>query len=213
MNKLLKNIISVLDFHGTMRSLWIFISDYILFLDNKLFALIRGMIITGLNGKISIVYIHKKCDFLSFTNISIGKNSIIQKGCRINGPLAIGNSTIIAEKVVLTGPLKIGKQCFVNYGAWIDKFVDIEDGAGIGHRSFLLSFTHDYSDQFCRSGGPLSYDPIKIGKGVWVGANVVILRGVNIGQGAIVGAGSVVTKDVPENVIAFGNPCKVIKKV
>lgn len=53
--------------------------------------------------------------------------------------------------------------------------------------------------------------PIKVGNNVWVGGNVVVLPGVSIGDNSVIGAGSVVTKDIPNNVVAFGNPCKVIK--
>ena len=55
--------------------------------------------------------------------------------------------------------------------------------------------------------------PIHIGKKVWIGANAVILPGVTIGDGSIIGAGSVVTKDIPSNVIAAGNPCKVLREI
>lgn len=55
--------------------------------------------------------------------------------------------------------------------------------------------------------------PITIGKGVWLGGNVVVLPGVTIGDRAVIGAGSVVTKDIPNDVVAFGNPCKVIKNL
>lgn len=55
--------------------------------------------------------------------------------------------------------------------------------------------------------------PIYIGKNVWVGANSTILAGVHIGNGSIIGAGSVVNKDIPDNVIAAGVPCKVIREI
>ena len=55
--------------------------------------------------------------------------------------------------------------------------------------------------------------PINIGKKVWIGANCTILPGVSIGDGSIIGAGSVVTKDIPENVIAVGNPCRVLREI
>lgn len=55
--------------------------------------------------------------------------------------------------------------------------------------------------------------PIHIGNNVWIGANSVILPGVNIGDNSVIGAGSVVTKDIPANVIAVGNPCKVLRKI
>lgn len=55
--------------------------------------------------------------------------------------------------------------------------------------------------------------PISIGDDVWIGANTIILGGVKIGNGCVIGAGSVVVKDIPDNVIAFGNPCKVIRDI
>ncbi len=55
--------------------------------------------------------------------------------------------------------------------------------------------------------------PITVGNNVWIGGNVVVLPGVSIGDNSIIGAGSVVNKSIPANVIAVGNPCKVIKKI
>lgn len=55
--------------------------------------------------------------------------------------------------------------------------------------------------------------PIKIGNGCWLGGGVIVLPGVTIGDGSVIGAGSVVTKDIPENSLAVGNPCRVIRKI
>ena len=55
--------------------------------------------------------------------------------------------------------------------------------------------------------------PIKIGDNVWIGGNVVINPGVSIGENSVIGSGSVVTKDIPNNVIAIGNPCKVLRVI
>ena len=55
--------------------------------------------------------------------------------------------------------------------------------------------------------------PINIGNGCWIGANVVVLPGVTIGEGTVIGAGSVVTKNIPANVVAAGNPCRVIRRI
>ena len=55
--------------------------------------------------------------------------------------------------------------------------------------------------------------PIKVGNNVWIGGNVTVLPGVEIGDDTIIGAGSVVTKSIPEGVIAVGNPCRVVRKI
>lgn len=55
--------------------------------------------------------------------------------------------------------------------------------------------------------------PIIIGDNVWLGGNVIVLAGVTIGDNAVIGAGSVVTKDIPSNTLAVGNPCRVLKKI
>lgn len=55
--------------------------------------------------------------------------------------------------------------------------------------------------------------PVTIADDVWIGSNVVILPGVTIGNGSVIGAGSIVTKDIPANVIAVGNPCRVVREI
>jgi galactoside O-acetyltransferase len=64
-----------------------------------------------------------------------------------------------------------------------------------------------------RRGGSQFSIPIRIGDDVWIGSNVVILPGVTIGKNSVIGAGSVVSKDVPENVVAVGNPCRVLREI
>lgn len=54
---------------------------------------------------------------------------------------------------------------------------------------------------------------IRIGNNVWIGGNVVVLAGVTVGDNSVIGAGSVVTKDIPPNVVAAGNPCKIIRQI
>lgn len=55
--------------------------------------------------------------------------------------------------------------------------------------------------------------PIRIGENCWIGAGVVVLPGITIGDNTVIGAGSVVTKDIPANVVAMGNPCKVYREI
>lgn len=68
-------------------------------------------------------------------------------------------------------------------------------------------------DKETRNSGLEYAHPITIGNDVWIGGNVVILPGVTIGDGAVIGAGSVVTKDIPPEVLAVGNPCRVIREI
>ena len=58
-----------------------------------------------------------------------------------------------------------------------------------------------------------NHDVVVIEKNSWIGANVTIFPGVVIGENSVIGAGSIVTKDIPSNVLAFGSPCKIIKKI
>ena len=55
--------------------------------------------------------------------------------------------------------------------------------------------------------------PIRIGNNVWIGAGTIVLPGVTIGENTVIGAGSVVTKDIPANVVAVGNPCKILREI
>ena len=55
--------------------------------------------------------------------------------------------------------------------------------------------------------------PVKIGKNVWIGGGSILLPGITIGDNTTIGAGSIVTKDIPENVLALGNPCRIIRKL
>lgn len=71
----------------------------------------------------------------------------------------------------------------------------------------IISSNHDLSNL----SEHVAAEPVKIGKGVWLGADVIILPGVQIGDGVTIGAGSVVTKSIPSGVVAVGNPCKVIE--
>lgn len=65
----------------------------------------------------------------------------------------------------------------------------------------------DGSFEFCKT----MTAPVKIGNNVWIGGGAIIMPGVTIGNNVVIGAGSIVTKNIPDNKIAFGNPCRVIK--
>lgn len=55
--------------------------------------------------------------------------------------------------------------------------------------------------------------PVHIGRNCWIGAGAIIMPGVTIGDNTVIGAGSIVTKDIPENVVAVGNPCRVMREI
>lgn len=108
--------------------------------------------------------------------------------------------------------IHIGKNVFINSDC---KFQDqggifIGDGVLIGHNVVLATLNHDISPEKRRGMYP---KPIKIGRNVWIGSNSTVLPGVTIGDNSIIGAGSVVTKDIPKNTVAAGNPARVIKTI
>lgn len=90
--------------------------------------------------------------------------------------------------------------------------VEIGDNVFIGPNVTITTAGHPLDYKKRNEGLEYAYK-IKIGNNVWIGANVVINPGVKIGDNAVIGSGSVVTKDVKENSLAFGNPCKVKKEI
>ena len=91
-------------------------------------------------------------------------------------------------------------------------FIPFADNVFIGPNCGFYTAGHPVDVKQRNSG--LEYaKPITVGNNVWFGGNVIVLPGVTIGDNTIIGAGSVVTKDIPANVIAVGNPCKVIKSI
>ena len=107
---------------------------------------------------------------------------------------------------------QIGKNVFINFDCvFLDLGgITIEDGVLIAPKVSLLSEGHPISPQERHSLVPKH---IHIKKNAWIGANATILHGVTIGQNAVVAAGSVVTKDVPDNVVVGGIPAQILKKL
>ena len=107
----------------------------------------------------------------------------------------------------------LGKEVMLNYGCVLLDVCPIS----IGDHTLIGPYTPIYTA--CHSLDPLKRKqsieygkPVVIGQNVWIGGGCIILPGVTIGDNSVIGAGSVVTKDIEANVIAVGNPCKVIKK-
>lgn len=126
----------------------------------------------------------------------------------------------IDESVAVFTPLyinygkntRIGKNVFINFDCvFLDLGgITIEDNVLIAPKVSLLSEGHPVSPENRQSLVP---GPIHIKKNAWIGAGATILPGVTIGENAIVAAGAVVSKDVPDNVIAGGIPAKIIKTI
>lgn len=105
-----------------------------------------------------------------------------------------------------------GHDVYVNFGAVILDCAPIRIGNNvlIGPNLGLYAANHCLDPEERMEGGCYG-KPITIEDGVWIGGDVKVLQGVTIGKNSIIGAGSIVNKDIPENVIAAGNPCKVIR--
>ena len=127
------------------------------------------------------------CDY--GCNISIGNNVSINMNCTFVdcNKIEIGDNVLIASNVQLytaTHPVEFAERLTPDWNP-------------------------ETGEYFCRTYAL----PIKIGDGCWLGGGVIVLPGVTIGRGTVIGAGSVVTKDIPENTVAVGNPCRVIRKI
>lgn len=176
-------------------------------------------------------YIWKCINYLSawWWNINIGK------GCNFKGKthfyrlqggeITIGdncvfNSTSTSNLSGLYSPciistakkgakITIGNNCGFS-GTRIRAGAPISIGNNVrcGANSYIAS-TDAHSDDY-RAGKDR---PVILEDNVWLGLNVVVLKGVHIGKNSLIGANSVVTKDIPANVIAVGNPCKVVKQI
>ena len=108
--------------------------------------------------------------------------------------------------------ISVGKRFFANFNFTVldEAKVTIGDDCFIGPNVSIYTACHS-TDPVERNSRREWAEPVTIGDNVWIGGSVTILPGVNIGDNVTIGAGSVVTKDIPSNSIAVGNPCKVMK--
>lgn len=110
--------------------------------------------------------------------------------------------------------IKVGRMFFMNYGCVMLDTAEIVCGDHVFIApNCVFSCAGHAIDKDLRNKGLEIARKITIGNNVWIGANVTILPGVTIGDNSIIGAGSVVNKNIPSNVIAVGNPCKVLRNI
>lgn len=138
----------------------------------------------GTNVSVGLPFI---CDYGK--NIYMGNNVSVNMNCTFVdcNKITIGDQVLIASNVQLytaTHPVELSERLTPDWS--------METG-----------------QYFCRTYAL----PIKIGNGCWLGGGVIVLPGITIGDGSVIGAGSVVTKDIPPDTLAAGNPCRVIRKI
>ena len=108
----------------------------------------------------------------------------------------------------------LGKNVYFNFNATLvdDTHIYIGDYTMLGPNVVIATAGHPILPELREKA--LQYNlPVHIGRNCWLGAGVIVLPGVTIGDNTVIGAGSVVTKDIPANVVAVGNPCKVLREI
>jgi acetyltransferase-like isoleucine patch superfamily enzyme len=146
----------------------------------------------------------------------VGKGTTVEPGTKIihSANVRVGNDCLLKEATYIRagteGKMTIKDRVAINsfcriYG---HGSVEIGEDTQIGPATLITTTDHDYHDSLTTS-----YKPVVIGKGVWIGANVTVLPGVEIGDFAVIGAGAVVTKDIPPRSVAVGVPARVIRKL
>lgn len=138
--------------------------------------------------------------------------AIIMKklGFRIGDGAVIKNNVIFPDKKSL---ITIGKGTYINKNViFTAGEITLGNNCQIGHNTIFCSSYHELETDF-KKLRPLLSRPIEVEDFVWIGCNVTVLPGIKIGRGAVIGAGAIVTKDIPENSLAVGNPARVIRTI
>ena len=107
-----------------------------------------------------------------------------------------------------------GKNIYANFNLTLvdDTHIYVGDNTMFGPNVTLATAGHPVLPELREKGYQFNI-PIHIGKNCWIGAGAIILPGITIGDNTVVGAGSIVTKDLPANVVAVGNPCRILREI
>ena len=163
----------------------------------------------------SIIY---HSDLQLGANILIGDRVIIYQA-KDGGAVKIGDQVSILRDTAIetgyNGSITIGRTTWIQPRCQLNAYVgSITIGVGVDIAPNCAFYSYDHSfapDTPIREQLLQSKGGIVVGDHAWLGVGVIVLSGVRIGKGAVVGAGSVVTKDIPDDVIAIGNPARVVK--
>lgn len=110
--------------------------------------------------------------------------------------------------------IQVGENFYANYNCVILDCAPVTFGDNVFIAPNCGFYTAGHPVDYPTRNALLEFaKPITVGDNVWIGANVVVLPGVTIGSGSVIGAGSVVSRDIPENVVAVGNPCRPIRSI
>lgn len=148
-------------------------------------------------------------------DVQLGENIRVYAFVNLYG-CVIGDDSRIGTFVEIQKGAKIGKRVKISSHTFICEGVTIEDEVFIGHGVMFIN--DKYPRATAENGAPQTEADWKcistlVRQGASIGSNATILCGVTIGEGAIVGAGSVVTHDVPSNVIVAGNPARILRRL
>jgi acetyltransferase-like isoleucine patch superfamily enzyme len=148
-------------------------------------------------------------------DVKLGKDVKLSKFINLYG-CEIGDETKIGAFVEVQKNAKIGKRCKISSHTFICEGVTIQDNVFVGHNVTFINDTFPRAsnpDGALQSEADWKVEITLVKNGASIGSGSTILSKLTIGENAIVGAGSVVTKDVPDNVIVAGNPAKVLRKL
>jgi len=148
-------------------------------------------------------------------DVKLGKNVKFSKFINLYG-CSIGDNTKIGAFVEIQKNAHVGANCKISSHTFICEGVTIEDDVFVGHN---VAFVNDTYPRATAGGGGLQTEAdwkveyTRVKRGASIGSGCTILANLSIGENAIVGAGSVVTKDVPPNTIAAGNPALILRRI
>lgn len=130
----------------------------------------------------------------------------IGENCYIEPPLHANQGSAFVH---------FGKNVYANFNLTLvdDTHIYVGDYTMFGPNVTLATAGHPILPELREAYGYQYNLPIHIGRNCWLGAGVVVLPGITIGDNTVIGAGSIVTKDIPSDVVAVGNPCKVLRKI